>query len=307
MGALRKRRKRWPSSRGIVVRGREFSQADLVALRSLIRMHPSWGRTRISIAACELFRWKQANGRVKERACRVALVRLESLGFIKLPRRILNRGGQPPRLQSSSSMVTIAPLADMPQTVSCRLVSTAFERRLWNALVADYHYLGLGTPVGRFLRYLLFGDDVVIGAISFTDSAWALAARDVLLSALPPALAIGRDGVINNNRFLILPSARIPNLASRILAHSLRTVRGDWHERYHVFPEVAETFVDPSRYEGTCYRAANWIALGRTKGFAKQGSRHIEKNRPKVLFIRGLTPKAHFLIQKILGQKSRAA
>jgi hypothetical protein len=307
MGGLGKKRRRWPRCAAVVVRGRRFSQGELVELRALIRRHPSWGRTRISIAACELFDWRQTNGRVKERACRVALVKLESLGLIELPRRIQNHGGQPPRVLSSSAMVKISPLAEMPQTVGCRLVSTGFERQLWNALIADYHYLGLATPVGRFLRYLLFGDNTVIGAISFTDSAWMLAARDTLLSTLPPALGIGRDGVINNNRFLILPSARIPNLASRLLAQSLRTVRGDWHERYHVFPEVAETFVDPSRYEGTCYRAANWIALGRTKGFAKRGSRHIEKKRPKILFVRGLTPQVHRLIQETLGQKSRAA
>jgi len=203
-------------------------------------------------------------------------------------------------------MMTIAPATTMPQTVTCRLVRTVFERRLWNALIADYHYLGLGTPVGRLLRYLLYGDDIVVGAISFTDGAWTLAARDALLSALPATRAIARDAVINNNRFLILPSARIPNLASRALGHSLRTVRSDWHTRYHIYPEVAETFVDPTRYEGTCYRAANWIALGHTKGFSKHGSRHINTRQPKILFVRGLTPQVHRMLNRI-GTGLRAA
>ncbi|HET6327486.1 MAG TPA: Druantia anti-phage system protein DruA [Planctomycetaceae bacterium] len=195
----------------------------------------------------------------------------------------------------------------MPRIVTCRLVSVASERRLWNALIADYHYLGLGRPVGRLLRYLLYGDDAIIGAISYTDGAWMLAARDGLLSTLPPGHAICRDAVINNNRFLILPSARIPNLASRALALTLRAVREDWHTRYHVHPELAETFVDPTRYEGTCYRASNWIALGRTKGFSKQGSRHIDKHQPKILFVRGLTPQIHRSLEQAQRGHSRAA
>jgi hypothetical protein len=308
MGTLGEKRRQWPHTAMIVVRGRRFSQADLVELRRLIRRHPSWGRTRISIAACELLSWKQANGRSKERACRVALLKLESLGLLKLPKRILNRGGQPPRAQPSTSLLTIAPLHGMPQTVSCRLVSAPFQRRLWNALIADYHYLGLGTPVGRLVRYLLYGDDCLIGAISFTDAAWSLAARDAFLSALPASHSIGRNSVINNNRFLILPSARIPNLASRALALSLRTVREDWQALYHVEPKLAETFVDPTRYEGTCYRAANWIALGRTKGFSKHGSQHIDKRHPKIIFLRGLTPGTHRIIHRIASaNRLRAA
>jgi len=202
----------------------------------------------------------------------------------------------------------IAPLRGMPQSLSCRLVSAPFQRRLWNALIADYHYLGLGTPVGRLIRYLLYGDECLIGAISFTDAAWTLAPRDAMLSALPARHSIGLSCIINNNRFLILPSARIPNLASRALALSLRTVREDWHARYHVEPQLAETFVDPARYEGTCYRAANWIAVGQTKGFSKQGSRHIDKQQPKILFLRGLNSEFHRIVDRIAsGNRLRAA
>lgn len=301
-------RARWPRCSDIVVRGRRFSQGDVVAIRRQIRIHPNWGRTRLSQAICSLLDWKQPNGRLKERACRVALLRLEQLGFVKLPARLIQRGGRPPKVHRGTTEITRNEITDMPTAVVCRLVGSDRESRLWNSLIAEHHYLGLATPVGRLVRYLVFGDEDLLGAISFGECAWNLAVRNRVLAAVGIGPADIPNAVIGNNRFLILPSVRVPNLASRVLANSARSVERDWTQRYGTSPLVAETFVDPRRYEGTCYRAANWLCIGATKGFAKSGGRHIHEGAPKLVFLRGLTPNVHRRIeQAITGLQLRAA
>jgi len=287
---MEKRRKRcvWPQSANLVVRGRVFTQKELVMVRRLIRTRPGWGRTRLSYAICDLLQWNQSNGRPKDRACRVALLRLESLGFVRLPKKKLERGGRPPIKQSPAVTVELPPVNTMPEVIECRRVQTRAESRFWNALVATYHYLGLATPVGRFVRYLLFGDGMALGAISFTDCAWSVSPRDLILLSIGLKRGEIRDLVITNNRFLILPDVKVPNLASRLLAASLRQVGQDWAAVYGTVPLVAETFVDPQRFAGTCYRAANWLLVGSTKGFSKQGNRHRGDNAPKLVFLRGM-------------------
>ena len=201
----------------MTIRNRFFTQSDLVLIRKLIRDNPSWGRTKLSQRLCEEFRWLQGDSRLKERACRVALLRLESLGYVALPPRKAERGGRPPIIENAYDLgVTLPQITSMPMRIDVRLVELKKDARVWNSLIANYHYLGLATPVGRLIRYLLYGNDTLIGAISFGECAWNIQRRDTLLAAMGiPAHAVHQH-VINNNRFLILPSVRVPNLASRL-------------------------------------------------------------------------------------------
>ena len=307
---MRKGRKRkvWPICGGIVVRGRLFTQKDLVNLRGLIRAHPKWGRTKLSVEACDLLEWNQPNGRAKDRACRVAMLRLEELGLLRLPKKIINNGGRPPATDSLSATLVLPEMTAMPNVVECRLVQSQTDSRLWNSLIASYHYLGLSTPVGRLVRYLVFGDGEVVSAISFTECAWSVSARDFILRTVGWDFATIRSHVIGNNRFLILPTIRVPNLASRILAESLRKVNLDWPRLFGASPAVVETFVDPRRFEGTCYRAANWFLVGTTKGFSKQGNRHVRDDIPKLVFLRGMDKATNAQLQKAtVGYKQNAA
>jgi hypothetical protein len=186
-----------------------FTQSDLIALRLLIRSHPSWGRTRISQEACTSLHWYQPNGRTKERACRVALLKLESLGYLKLPPRLTETGGRPPVVRLRFAEGTVPEnITVMPNSLEVLLVRTRAESQIWNGVVGEYHYLGLATPVGRFVRYLIYGDSRLLGAISFSECAWNLRARDDLLARLGFDEKTIRDSVICNNRFLILPSVR---------------------------------------------------------------------------------------------------
>lgn len=284
----------WPICDGLTVRGRLFSQKDLVAVRRMIRTKPRWGRTKLSQEICEILNWRQPDGRLKERACRVALLKLEQLGFVRLPRRLRDNGGRPPSVDLKTDIrVPLTSISAMPAAVDLHLVDSRQDRRLWNALIAKYHYLGLPTPVGRVIRYLIQTPDSVLGAISFGESAWRVAARDRLLLRCGIPLDLIRNVVVANNRFLVLPEVKVPNLASRVLGQSLRQLVVDWPIKFGTTPLYVETFVDPCKFTGTCYRAANWIHIGDTKGFSKRGSEHRENSGPKMLFLRGLFKDAH--------------
>jgi hypothetical protein len=272
----------------VVVRNRTFDQCDLVLIRRMIRDNPAWGRTRLSQKVCEVLDWFQANGRPKERACRVALSRLEVLGYLSLPTRKVQRGGRPP-IAPSDCQACGEPILNMPSRVVAEEVVDKAAARVWNGLVACHHYLGLATPVGRAVRYLLYGDGHLLGAISFSECAWQVAARDQALKRSPALEGITRDDIIANNRYLVLPWVNVPNLASRLLGVVTRRVAADWEARYCVRPKLAETFVDPERFRGTCYRAAGWIEAGTTRGYAKRGSSHEMRRAPKTMFLRGLT------------------
>jgi len=263
----------------------------------MIRDNPSWGRTRLSQEICDTLHWKQTNGRGKERACRVALVRLESLGFLSLPDRKVESGGKPPAVGPRVGDVPETSITQMPEAIEVREVKTRNEAGQWNMAVAAHHYLGLSTPVGRIVRYLCYGDGTLVAAISFSDCAWKVKAREHTLRVSGLQGLIHRDNTISNSRFLILPWIEVPNLASRLLGLAVRAVRDAWESKYGLAPLLAETFVDPRYYLGTCYKAAGWIQVGATRGFAKKGSSHEFLSKPKLLFLRGLTPEIQLRLQ----------
>ena len=284
---------------GVIVRGRIFCQEELVLIRRMIRNHPMWGRTRLSEAVCQLLDWRQINGRLKDRGCRVALLKLESLGFLELPKRKLDRGGRPPCIEFSQSRNASA-VSDMPDSLTLQLVDSPLLAKTWNSLISTHHYLGLSTPVGRLIRYLVVGDEQILGAISFSEAAWSIKRRDELLEGFFDTSEHIRSRVVSNNRFLIIPNVRVNNLASRILGLSTKQITVDWQRRFGMVPEFIETFVDPARFKGTCYRASNWTLIGTTKGFSKQGASHNQQKSPKLLFICGTSHNSRkFLRLKI--------
>jgi len=103
--------------------------------------------------------------------------------------------------------------------------------------------------------------------------------------------------IVNNSRFLVLPWVEVKNLASRILSEAVRRMATDWKRYYRVEPMLAETLVDPRRYRGTCYRAANWIDVGFTSGLGRQDRRrHGGEVAPKTVLI---YPLAHDAAQRL--------
>jgi len=274
----------------IRLRGRIFVRRELQLIRTLVTKHGSAGRTRISEKICEALDWRQPNGWLKDRACRDVLRALHAARLICLPRSRVNRRGRLyskwkplPRLRRSLQPV----ITKLPGELSLRLTKGNADEKFWNALVQQHHYLGHKVSVGRCLKFLLCAGATVVGAISLADSAWNVEDRDAALRHF----GWGRDAVANNSRFLILPHVKVKYLASRSLAllatHGVRA----WNEYYACELRCLETFVDTLRFVGTSYKAANWIAVGTTKGYRKSGASFHNSQTPKFVFLYPLNPK----------------
>lgn len=277
----------------LVLRGRRFTYRGLRAIMRCVAQHYGEGRTRISEVVCSRLAWRQPNGWPKDRACRDVLRRLEELRILKLPPRLAKptnkrlSANDPSRNKLLRGVV--APVLGMPETIELEFAKGNAAEHLWNALIEEYHYLGHRVQVGRCLKYLIRGDGNLIGAISFSSPAWKLSVRDKLLERMGLTCPHSRNLVINNSRFCILPQVRVPHLASRVLACATRRVAVDWLQFYSIEPLLAETFVEPKRFEGTCYRAANWTEIGMTNGYGKLGASHHNSQQPKMIFVYGLT------------------
>lgn len=270
----------------LVIRGRRFTRATIRAVRHDVSKHFSRGRTHISIQLCRKLNWRQPNGWLKDRACRHALRKLEELGFVSLPPRIAKPfRGRPPRTGQSSFQSADYSHADLT------LIWAKGNKAeiTWNDLVQKHHYLGHRVVVGRCIKYLVKQRNEIVAAICFSSAAWNLKQRNVLLSELGiPPWEI-RDLVINNSRFLLLVKG-CANMASRILALATSRIATDWFNYYSIRPRIIETFVEPRRFEGTCYKAANWLMIGTTRGFKKVGATHLNSQPPKLIFVYGLNP-----------------
>ncbi len=160
----------------------------------------------------------------------------------------------------------ISDYADEPRLH--KVDETEWEK-IWNRLVRKYHYLGYAGFVGGRVKYLITLGEYVVGAISFCPAVYRLGPRDEYIGWDEETRLARLANLVNNNRFLILPWVRIKNLASKVLAMSLRRIQPDWEKQYGVRPQMAETFVDREKYPGTCYKASNWMYLGGTKGYAR--------------------------------------
>jgi SRSO17 transposase len=176
-----------------------------------------------------------------------------------------------------------------PLTV--QVVSQSPLEPLWDALVRRYHYLGYQKLLGHRLKYLACLQDRPVAALAFSAPARTLRVRDQWIGWSTAQRKAHLDRVVNNSRFLILPWVQIPNLASQVLARTLARLPGDWAARFGTQLWLVETFVDPARFRGTCYRAANWHALGQTSGHGKQGPGYVYHGALKEVYAYGLAPR----------------
>lgn len=183
--------------------------------------------------------------------------------------------------------------------VRVRLIC-AEERGKWDALMRAHHYLGLTAMVGRSLRYVAEVDGHWLALLGWASPALKCASRDTWIG-WSPTLQWQRLGLIaNNSRFLILPGARVKNLASRILGLNLARLCADWQAAHGHRLLLAETFIDPSRFVGTCYHAANWIELGSTRGFAKSNETYVEHGAAKRIWVFPLHRQARMILSQPL-------
>jgi len=261
------------------MQGRELNSADIGLIRGLRDEHPEWGRSRLSEELCCRWEWRNAQGRLKDMAARTLLLKLERSGHIRLPKR----RGPSPNGQRNRRVPVVAhatepirgALRDLrPLSVSV-VAPGSTDLRLFNGLLARYHYLGHRNTVGENLRYLVrdrLGRPVACAL--FGAAAWKCADRDAFIGWDRGARERNLQGLTNNTRFLIAPWVEVPHLASHVLGRIARRIRADWQAKYGHPVQALETFVDRDLFKGTCYRAANWLRLGATRGRTRNDREH---------------------------------
>jgi hypothetical protein len=275
----------------VVVSGRRFSSEDLLTIRAIIASDESLNRRKIATRTCQELGWTGADGRLKEMSCRVALLRLEKLGLISLPPPMHgNRNGQTYRPSHTLQPPLFPVSAEVGAALDVRLdmVRHRADSRLWNEAISPFHYLGYKPLPGAQLRYLVESSTGLLGVIGFSASAWKVAPRDQWIGWTAEQRKTRLHLVVNNARFLILPWVKVRNLASWILGCCARRLASDWEPRYGYRPVLLETFVDRTRFRGTCYQAANWQYLGDTKGRGKLDRHHRAAIPVKKVYVRPL-------------------
>lgn len=252
-------------------RGREFSDVELERIRDLARQ-PKMTRMALSKQLCREFKWFKLDGGLKETSCRVALLRMQEDGLVQLPApRRPNNNGKSSIKQTGltdAQAPLLTPAGDL-RGLRLELVSNKKDLVLWNEYVNRYHYLGYKPLPGAQLRYFARSDEGLLALFGFGAAAWKTAPRDDFIGWTPKMREKRLHLIVNNARFLVLPWIKSKNLASKLLGMVARRLANDWYNYYGYKPLLLETFVEKDRFEGTCYRAANWICLGDTKGRGK--------------------------------------
>ena len=269
--------------------GKEFTPEDVQWIRVMIKENPHKNRTNISYQVCEEFNWYKPDGKLKDMSCRVALLRMEKDGIIKLPPPQKGNGNgkhcieHTPRTESGAPVTSSA--GKLPE-LSISLVQTKQMSSLWNEYIDRYHYLGYKPLPGAQLRYIVYSGQTILALLGFGAAAWKVASRDQFIGWTQEKRIRSLHLVVNNARFLILPWVRSFNLASKILGMISKRLPSDWEDHYCYRPVLLETFVECNRFSGgACYKAANWEYVGMTQGRGKLDQKHEAKLSQKHIFL----------------------
>jgi hypothetical protein len=254
-------------------RHRLITDDDFVFIRRLIAEHPGCSRNELSKKLCQAWNWVQANGALRDQVCRSMMLELHREGHIELPPvRFVPRNPLAQRSAAELVQVDEAPLgsslADLG-TIELRQVRRTPEEALFNSLLQQHHYLGYVQPVGEHLKYLVHACGRPIACAAWSSAPRHLGSRDRYIGWSAQARLANIRLLAYNTRFLVLPWVRVPHLASHLLGRMTRALSAEWQRVYGHPIYFVETFVDPQRFAGTCYRAANWIHLGVTTGRGK--------------------------------------
>jgi Domain of unknown function (DUF4338) len=284
-------------------RGRQISQEDILYIRALVERHPNESRRTLSTKLCEAWQWRQANGALRDMVCRGMLLMLDRAGQITLP---------------PVSYVRHNPLAKRTRPLPTQIDTTLREDRLrnlrplefeqvrrtvqeplFNGLMEEYHYLGYEQPVGEHLKYLVWAQGRPVACVAWSSAPRHIGARDHYIGWTAEARRSNIRFIAYNTRFLILPWVRVEHLASHILGRMVARVSEDWQQIYGHPIYFLETFVDPERFRGTCYRAANWIFLGKTTGRGKQSNSYVPNRSIKEVLGYPLTKRFRELLAEV--------
>jgi hypothetical protein len=280
-------------TRGWSACGRQFSAGEQALVRDVVARCSGLSRRELGHTIAELLGWRRPTGALKAQECRELLEQLERAGELALPGK---RAGRP------VGSVTAVPRTDFGEpgpALSCGVedlapillepVSSREQHQQFRELVGRHHYLSYRVPFGAHVKYLAWASKPqreVVACLQFSSAAWRMAPRDRWIGWDDRVRRKHLPHVVSSSRFLVLPWLRVSNLASHVLALSARQLALDWTRRYGVEPWLLETLVDPARFHGGCYRAANWVLLGTTTGRGRMDHAHERHGAaPKTLFV----------------------
>jgi hypothetical protein len=283
-------------------RGRVVTAEDILYIRELIAAHPRASRRRLSEKLCEAWQWKQANGALRDMVCRGLLLMLDRAGEIELPavkfvphNPFVERARPEPRPVDATPI--FGPLAEF-RPVEIEQARRTDHDRLFNSLMEQHHYLAYEQPVGEHLKFLVWARGRPIACMAWSSAPRHLGSRDRYIGWSAEARRRNIRFLAYNTRYLILPWVHVPHLASHILSRMASQLSPEWERMYDHPVYFAETFIDPTRFRGTCYRAANWKFLGLTTGRGKNDHTY-KPNRPiKEVLGLPLTPRFRELLQQ---------
>ena len=251
-------------------RSRQVTDTDAAFIRQLIEQNPTASRRRLSALLCQAWNWVQSNGVPCDMVCRGLMLQMHRAGIIELP-PVRQAMFNPLAVRRRPKPVSVdtEPLAGglkQIQPLEFRQVRRTKQERVFNGLIEQYHYLGYTQPVGEHLKYLVYALGRPIAALAWSSAPRHLGPRDRFIGWSAQQRRQNIRFLAYNSRFLILPWVTVPRLASHILGRMARMLSDHWNQLYGHPVYFLETFIDPGRFKGTCYRAANWILLGRTTG-----------------------------------------
>jgi Domain of unknown function (DUF4338) len=267
-------------------RGREVRAEQIGLLRDLIARSPGATRRALSLKICAEWAWTQPNGAPCDALCRALMLQLHRQGHLELP---------PPRFTGARRRHVVVSPIEIPATplamplvdvgpLEIRQVRRTPDEALVKSMIEQHHYLGYAHPVGEHLKYLVSARGQPIACFTWSSAPRHLGPRDRYIGWSKEERRANIRFVAYQSRFLILPWVRVSHLASHLLGAIARRLSEDWQRVYAHPIYFTETFVDPARFRGTCYRAANWTLLGMTTGRGKDDQTK-KPNRPlKQLF-----------------------
>lgn len=250
--------------------GKRFTRKQLYQIQETVSQFQDLSRRELAHTICEHFQWVTPKGSYKVQFCLSILKELENEGILKLPEIREKK-------RTTQKKIIWTDRTNEQETISCRLaelmpikIETVIKKEDiadWNELVDRYHYLGYRHPIGCYLRYFITSKEGKrLGCLLFSNAVWSLFCRDEWIGWTSKQRIKNLELVINNNRFLIFPWVDVKNLASKALSLVSGQIADDW-ETYHGYrPALMETFIDPTKYRGTCYQASNWQYIGKSNG-----------------------------------------
>ena len=254
-------------------RGRTVTGKDIAFIKALIAENPDDSRRALSKRLCLTWNWVQPNGTLRDMVCRGLMLELHRAGYIRLPAKKCNPPNpfvhrkKPAKIETDKTPLQ-GELSQI-QPLEFRQVRRGSYEKLFNSLIEHYHYLGYCHPVGEQLKYIVYAHRRPIACLAWSSAPRHIGSRDRFIGWSADGRRKHLHLLAYNARFLILPWVHVPHLASHILGRMARILADDWNRIYRHRIHYLETFVDKTRFAGTCYKAANWIYLGDTTGRGK--------------------------------------